>query len=139
MAKTVVSGVKELDAKFASIEPKIAKKVARKAMRDGAKKIEARAKANLSANGNIDTGELRRGIKVRAMKRSRSRIGVWIATTERKQASKKGFRFGGYQLEYGTKHAQAEPFMRPAGNDSEPAIRSMVIADILEALGELAR
>ena len=135
----VVTGHKELDATLATVEPKIQKKVVRKGLREAGKLIQAAAKGNLGRNGNVESGELQKGIRVRAMKRSRSRIGVQVVTTERKVADKSGNRFGGGQLEVGSKRQRAQPFLRPAGYDNKDSITQKVVASVKSVLAELAR
>ena len=135
-----VTGDKELDRKLSTLEPKVQKKVARKGMRKAGKVIQAAAKSNLASNQSVETGELSKGIRVRAMKRSRSRIGIEIATTERREGkSIEGKRFGGAQLEAGTKHTQAKPFLRPAGYDNEDEVLSLITDSIGDAIDDLAR
>lgn len=135
----LVSGDKELDRKLQVLEPRVQKKVARKGLRSAGKLIQQHAKANLSRNSNVNTGELQKGIKVRAAKRSRSSIGIVIATTERRKASPKGNRFGGAQLETGTKFVTAKPFLRPAAYDREDQIKKLITDSISDAIDDLAR
>ena len=93
-----LQGVEELRRKLLSLEPRIAKKVLRKALRAGAKIIHARAKQNIPTGGS---GVLARSIKVRAMKRTRKqRIGVAVETRE---GWYKGEAFYGAFVEFGHK------------------------------------
>lgn len=134
----IVTGDKALDRKLASLEPRVQKKVGRKGLRAAGKLIQKHAKSNLSRNQNVDTGELRRGIRVRAAKRSRKRIGVEIMTTERREGrTVEGKRFGGAQLETGTKHVQAKPFLRPAAYEREPEIKRLIADSISDAIDDL--
>jgi HK97 gp10 family phage protein len=134
-SKTIVTGDKELDRKLASIPWGVQSKVARQAMRKAGYLIQAAAKGNLSRNQNVDTGQLQKGIKVRALKRSRSRVGISIATTAERAES--GKRYGGMPLEAGTKHMTARPFLRPAGYDNEDKVRAMIVADVEKVLDGL--
>ena len=136
----IVTGHKELDLKLSIVEPAVQKKVARKGLREAGKIIQNAAKQKLSQNNNVNTGELRKGIRVRAMKRSRSKIGIQVATTERSEGKAiDGKRFGGAQIETGTKHIRAQPFLRPAGYDNEPGIERQIIDSIHDALNGLTR
>jgi HK97 gp10 family phage protein len=138
MAKnSIVTGVKEIDRKLASLEPKIQKKLVRSAVRKAGKLIQKKAKDHLE--DNEQSGQTKRGIKVRAMKRSRGKIGITVGTTERSRGKTGSSVFGGAQLEFGTKHMRADPFLRPAGYGSEKEVRQMVIDDILAELRALEK
>lgn len=124
MAKAIVTGWKELDAAFAALPVKIQGKALRSALRAGAQRIQAEAVRNLVASPSIETGKLAAGLKVRAGKRSRSRVGMEIITKGAAHAN---------LVEYGTKRMPAEPFLRPAGYDNKEYIGAMLIGDIQEA------
>lgn len=126
MASIVVFGDKALDRKLASLGPNLAKQIARSAMRRSAKGVMKAAKESVS----VDTGELRDSIAIKSVTRSRTRIGVKIQTEEG------GKGFGGAQLEFGTKHMSAQPFLRPAIYDNQEAIREQVIADVYTIIWE---
>lgn len=126
MAKIVVFGDKALDKKLASLGPKLAKQIARSAMRKSGKGVKQAAKETVA----VDEGELQQSIEVRALTRSRSRIGVKIQTEE------DGKGFGGAQLEFGTKHMAAQPFLRPSLYDNQESIREQIIADVYTIIWE---
>jgi HK97 gp10 family phage protein len=128
VAKAVVTGDKAVDRAFREMGAKLANKMARGAMRRSAKKVAGYAKANLVASPSIVTGELMKSIRVRALKRSRKRIGVKVETQQNET------NFGGAPLEFGAKHMPAEPFMRPAVYNHEDEIRGEVIQDIREQI-----
>lgn len=70
MAAIIVTGVAELDAALASLEPKLQKKGIRKATREAAKKVVMPVvKASIRA-GAYDTGAMHDAVKVRATSRS---------------------------------------------------------------------
>lgn len=91
-----LSGDAKLLATLRGLEKKHAKAVVRKASRKAAKPIVAAARANAP----VKTGALRKSIKVRAIKRSRSRIGVRIGTSGHESAFV-GKQFYGAFQEYG--------------------------------------
>ena len=115
-------GGKELDRKLKALPRKVAKKILRQALRAGAKIILAQAKANAP----VATGQLKKSLKVRAMKRTRKgTVGFKVQT---KAGDFKGDEFYGSFLEYGFRRGKrpgkgaeytreivpAQPFMRPA-------------------------
>lgn len=124
MAKLVLFGDKALDKKLASLGPKLANQIARSAMRHSAKGVMQSAKETLINSPSVVTGELRDSLNVKALTRSRYRIGVKVQT----ETDASGF--GGFFLEFGTKHMAAEPFLRPAIYDNADAIRQQIIADV---------
>lgn len=125
MAKTIVTGWKELDAAFAGIEVKVQGKALRGALRAGALRIQSAAIQNIVASPSIDSGTLAKSMKVRAKPRSRVRVGFDILTKGAAHAN---------LVEYGTKRMPAEPFLRPAGYDNKEYIRAMLLDDIQEAV-----
>jgi HK97 gp10 family phage protein len=76
MADFTITGLPSLDRKLKALEPRVAKKVVRQALRKGAKRVQARVK-QLAPKG--PTGQTRKAVKVRAFKRSRKgTIGVKV-------------------------------------------------------------
>ena len=101
-------GADELLKGLQELEPAIAKKILRSAMRQAAKPILDEAKRRVP----VLTGELRKSLKIRALKRNnKGRIGVVIST---EKGFFKGETFYGAFLEFGTKKMPAKPFIRPA-------------------------
>lgn len=135
MAGIVITGDKQLARTFAALGPQLANKFARQALRKAAKLVKERAEGKLRTNPSIESGALLKGIKVRAMKRSRVRIGVVIVTTA--ESGESGF--GGFQLEFGTKRAGAEPFLRPSLYEHADAIRNDFKTDVKEVIAEAAQ
>lgn len=76
-----IFGDKALQRKMDGLAAKIQKQYMRKALRAGAKVIQAAYKAHAP----VFTGKLKSGIKVRVVKRSRGRIGVMVMTPTRAQ------------------------------------------------------
>jgi len=92
----VVKGGPRLERNLRELATKDLKAVLRKAMRAGAKVILPAAKANTP----LDSGQLKRSIRVRATKRSRTHVGITVVTG--KEFFKGDFYYGGMQ-EFGWK------------------------------------
>lgn len=90
-------GDKQLKRNFDDLSTKLQKKYTRKALREGAKIVANTWKATVP----VDTGDYRAGIKVRSMKRSRSRIGIRIASPTRKFLAKRAAKSAGRSLRKG--------------------------------------
>jgi len=100
-------GAKELEAALVGMEPKLAKKVFRQAMRKAAAPVLARAKQLVPTL----TGRLKKSLRVRAMKKRRHQYGIFVGTSE---AWFTGDQFYAGMVEFGTATTKAQPFMRPA-------------------------
>ena len=119
-----IEGAKELENKLKGFEPKIGRKVIRQALRKAAKVILIAAKANVP----VVTGDLKKSLKVRALKKKRHRYGVMVAISA---GWFKGKTFYGAFVEFGTSRMPAKPFMRPA-YDSEKDKAGMVLRSELK-------
>lgn len=93
-----LSGDRQLLAKLDRLSKKDSRAVVRKAARKAAKPVMQQARANAP----VKTGALKKSIKVRAIKRSRTRIGVRISTTGLESVFQ-GKQFYGAFQEYGWK------------------------------------
>lgn len=126
MAKPVIDlralGIPELDAKLAKLDPRVQKKVVRKALRDHAKVVKGRVVDNLSGSPvQVRTGELRAAYQA-AKIRGATRRGVIRISVEAPPRDLLGVAAGDrhyypYAIEYGHRRAQPHPFMRPAIDD----------------------
>lgn len=112
-----VEGQKELLKAFKQFEPKLAKKMQRKAMRAAAKPVVATAKRAAP----VQFGDLEDSIKARAIKRSRRRFGIRVGTSWR-ESMFTGETFYGAFIEFGTTHMDAQPFMRPAFDENHDTV-----------------
>lgn len=74
--KFAVTGDVALNKALAALGQKLAMKLERKALRQVSKPVLADAKANCP----VDSGDLKRSLKLRSMRRSRTRIGLQVAT-----------------------------------------------------------
>ena len=143
----IVTGVEELDKKLAEFEPKLQKKWLRQAMRDGLKLVLAEAQDNCP----VLSGLTKDNIKIRAGKRSRSKITMFVrvgpsddlvkTTLDGKryftpacvEYGHKGRPATVSGIEYGTTEVVAHPFMRPAYDSTAEDARDTTMAALLEA------
>jgi HK97 gp10 family phage protein len=140
----LVTGDKELDKKLAGLTLKLQKKLTRQATRKAAKEIVLPA---ARANAPVDTGELEESLKVRAIKRSRNRIGHMVTVGDGLGV---GDTFYAAALELGTKErtqkstgkkvGAIEPhkfaFLRRAAYDNEGQVQAEFISDVNELIRE---
>ena len=135
MAKRSAGGGVQLDLigdealmrKFNALEGKVQKKFARKSMRKAAKVIQKEAKARAP----VESGDLKKNIKVKAAQRSRSRIGVNVVVGEGWYT---GEQFYGAFIELGTSKQPARPFMRPALEDKRDEARGVLVDELQELI-----
>jgi len=139
----IVTGDKALDALLAGLPAKLQKKLSRQATRKAAKDIVLpEAKAIVPE----DTGDLADSLVVRAIKRSRGKIGHMVTT---KEGFYKGDQFYGAFLEFGTKERQHKSgkqvgaiqphkfaYLRPAIYDNEERIKAEYVMDVRELINE---
>ncbi len=96
----VLTGDKSLNRKLARLAGKDAKKVVRKAIRPALKPVQQQARNN--AKAFKQTGRLGKSIKIRAIKRSRARIGARVTTGD-STGDFTGNAYYGAFIEYGWK------------------------------------
>jgi hypothetical protein len=122
----IVTGFAQLDAKLRGLPPAMQRKFVRGALRKGAKRIVLEFKRIVRAEA-FDTGTLHKAAKVKALKRSRTRVGVSMFIDREKL-------FANYAAKHGGKKphpakGQTEPFYYPAsiefGTEHQPPIRPM--------------
>lgn len=142
MAATItLTGDKRLDRAFAALERKAQKQLLAPIVRQAAKEIADSAKQHAPK----DTGALIRGIKVRAAKRSRTtahlvRNVVTILPSITDPDYSEGLdTFYPTAVELGTKHAPAQPFLRPALASKGPAARDEALRKIRAAIYQIGR
>ncbi len=110
----------------------------RGALRKAGKKIQA----SIKANAPRETGQLRKAVKVRAMKRSRVRFGIRVATSPHGRNLFEGEAFYGGFIEFGWKagkrgtpnrrRVRPNPFIKRGTN----AVAKTVIRQFSQELGE---
>ena len=129
-------GDEQLSKNLAQIERAVQKKIVRKALRKAAKEIIL---PHAKALAPVDTGRLRKSLKIRAAKRSRNRIGVKLEAGTREKlgipADAKGYYPLALELGYVNRGGQFEkpwPYMRPALYDN----RAELTGRVAELIGE---
>lgn len=128
-------GDKRVSAKLARLDIKVQKKIVRQALRKAAAPILATAKARVA----VDTGALRDGLTIRAVKAKKGVFGIQVATPRRAElgipADAKGFYPA--VLEYGSVDHPPKPYLRPAleqNRDRALATVADFVRDEIEAL-----
>src|SRR5580700_1787605 len=108
----VITGVKAIDRRLRTLEPRVQKKVLRQSMRAGMKIIQTEMKAQVP----VDKGLTKKSVKVRALKqKGRKRIGIEVRVSgpgmvKTRNGGKRFFLPSG--IEYGTKENPPNPFGR---------------------------
>lgn len=119
-----VLGVRRIDKALADLEPKIQKKILRDGLKAGAKIVADEAKLKVP----VDSGDLKKSIKVRAGKRAgRGKIRRTVVTGK---GFFKGQEFYGGFVEFGTRKMRARPFMRPAYEAKKKQAKNASIDEI---------
>ena len=103
----VITGDKEIDKSLSQFEAKIQRKTLRKASKTAANLILRDAKTLVPH----ETGLLEASLKVRPVRKSRTRIGHSVTTRE---GLFQGNEFYGGFVELGTENMEADPYLRPA-------------------------
>lgn len=149
MAQPVVDismvGDKEVERMFAQLPDASQKKVVRPAFRKSAKRTKARIVTNLSGHPvTPQSGKLlaaMKRVKIRAMKRSRARVGVVVPLPTREEVgiSPEDKHYYPAAVEYGHSRAPAKRFIRNAVNDHEADELRMIGTDIGKGIEREAR
>jgi len=135
-----IQGGDLLMRKLEALPGRVAKKILGQALRDGAKIVQAEAKARAP----VRTGLMRKSITVRAQKKKkRGEIGMNVMLDTKRHPGLISESAGGKRyfypavVEYGAEGRAARPFMRPAAQASkgraEQAIRERLSEGILAA------
>ncbi|ALA26724.1 hypothetical protein AVI51_16325 (plasmid) [Piscirickettsia salmonis] len=103
-----VEGLRELEQKLKTLEPKKIRNLNRRALRKAAEPVEAQMKANAPQK----SGALAESIKRRSKKGKgrRTIVNVTVGPARKIQYA--------IEQEYGSSHQPARPFIRPALNDN---------------------
>lgn len=138
-------GDKALQKKFKRLEGVAQKRVIRKALRASAKRIKARVVAKVSGDPvGVQTGRYRQAIKagkVKAIPRSRGRIGLGIAMPLRSELgiSPDDKHYFPAALEYGSDTAPARPHFRPAVDEHKTEELRQIGRDIGDGIEREAK
>jgi len=133
---TDIRNDKAIERVFEILPGRIRKKVSRKALRKGASIVAKSARKNIrsiTASSKVTTGTLAKGIRFYNMKNYKGalRVGVMVQkglVNEKKIINGKPVRVGLYAsvLEYGKANQTPRPWLRPALDNNEGAVESVV-------------
>lgn len=135
-----VTGVRAIDRRLKRLEPKLQKKVLRQSMRKAMKLIQAEVKANAraaftsptpSGRESKSTGATVKGVKVRATKGGRKRVGIDVRINGGAYVDK---TFYAAFHEYGTRTMAARPIMAPAYAAKKREARYTAMRAMLDGL-----
>lgn len=125
-----LEGEKELIRKFETLEPKVARKVVRQAVRKGGKTLLQATKAKVP----VDTGKLKKFIKLRSEKNKRKsgRIGVrvWPPLREDLDIDPSDRHYYPAVVEFGSQTVPARSYLRAALNENAAKILNQMTTDI---------
>lgn len=130
-----ISGIPEIQKKFEALPAKMQRKLLRSAMTKVARIVVAEAKARVP----VDTGELRKSIKVAGLAGGR---GAGLAARGGGKAAPIGKRVRAttpyaHIIEKGRKNAGAQPFLAPALESKESQIRELIKDDVVRSMQEM--
>ena len=133
-------GDKEVIKLFKELPEKVQKKFARESMRKEAKRLVEKVKAAspvLTGSKYRKGGSLKKSWKVKALRRSRKRIGVYVESGPREKLGIAANAPGYYpaHVELGTRTRAAKPFLRPvirANRDSSQKRIGRLIGKAIE-------
>lgn len=113
-----LSGDQALLTQLEQLPDRLERRVLREAVRDAAQPILARARTNISAIRvtGVATDPLRRGMRIRALRRRRGRVGVSVQTPTRQElgiAPSARWYYPAH-IELGTRRTPALPYLRLA-------------------------
>ncbi len=101
-------------------------------MRPAMKVVQREAKQNAP----VDTGQTKKAIKVRAMRKSRTRFGIETRVGE---GDYKGDEYYAAFLEFGTSEMEPHPFMRPAYDSKKDEAKRIALEELKRLVEEEAR
>lgn len=131
LASVDIRGQRETIRALETLSSKLQRKAISKSSRISGKILMEAAKRYAP----VDTGTLKKSIKVRALKRNRrGDVGVVVGTSQREFV---GDLFYGAMVEYGTSKMEAKPYMRPAYEEKKDEIVSTYQREILNQVNSL--
>jgi hypothetical protein len=108
-----MTGYAEIDAKLKLLEPKLQKKLTRQALRKGAKLHKEETEQIIEQETDYGEGAYAASLKVKSMKRSRTRIGVSVMPEAEKYFTEYESRYG-KRPNPSPKHDAGRPHYVPA-------------------------
>lgn len=131
--KCTVSGLDELDKMLGTLAPR----AVRNALRSAAKKGAAIWEEAISQRAPKRTGFLSENIKIGSNVDDSENDDATAAVTVEVGPSKQAYY--GQFLEFGTKHAKAQPFMRPAFEEKTQEVLETFKTELGNALARLKK
>ena len=130
-----ISGVAAIQKKFEALPAKMQRKLLRSAMTKAARIVAADAKARVP----VDTGDLRKSIKVAGLAGGR---GAGLSARAGGKSAPIGKRVRATEpyahiIEKGRKNAGAQPFLAPALESKENQVRELIKDDVARAITEM--
>ena len=126
-----IKGLKEIIDKLNTLPPKLENKVVRSAVRKGTNKLRDSARDKVA----VDTENLKKSIVTMGYRES-GKIAFKVAVRRRKAKSAKSPYYAHF-VEFGTSKMPAQPYMRPALDESEEEVLQTTVDDIKKGLSEL--
>ena len=133
MPKIVTNRPEAVIKQLRRLENKVMRKVIRQSLRANGKEMVVAIKAIAPRK----TGKYRKSFKLRAIKRRRNRIGVYIRTGTRAELGISENPTKGYYpaaLEFGSVKMPARPHIRPVFDSKAPGVIQRLSRDISRAL-----
>jgi len=125
-------GNKQMQRKLRRLGKLIQKKIVKKALREGARPVLKSAQANAP----VDTGLLKRSLKLRVLKTKRGGdvfgVGVMTGSRDQLDIAPDDPYYSPTAVEFGHGEVPAQPFMRPA-MDMNRQRSADIIADVIKA------
>jgi len=123
-----LTGLDKSIKKLKGLEAKVSKKVVRQAMRAGMKLVQQAVKNNAP----VDSGDLKEGVKVRATKRSRKKMGIMVSIGGKPNYV--GDLYYGAMVEWGTKYQSPQGFMRRSFDETHDQAIEIASAGIISGV-----
>ncbi len=125
-----LTGMDELIKNLEAVSKDISKDLAR-CVRKGGEIIRDAAKANIRAQGLIDTGALHDNMSMNTTEKDRSQVEVTIGPGKK--------QFYGYFHEYGTSKMKARPFLRPAYDENIEKVQDVIAEELKKTIKRRSR
>lgn len=124
----IITGIEEIDRRLKTLSNRVRNKIVRAAMRKGMKLVQGR----VQAKAPVDTGKLKRAVKVRALDakyRRRGDLGIEVRIGE---GDFKGDTFYAAFQEYGTRKMSGRHFMEAAYAEEGESARRITVNELLK-------
>lgn len=129
-----VTGLKDIDKALSKFENRVQRSTMRKATRQAMKEVVL---PDAKRHVPVDTGELQRTLKVRAVKRRRNVQGHQVVTTADVGRVFDGETYYGAFVELGTAKMEAQPFLRPALWTNTKQVMAVVVRELRAEIAKI--